>query len=130
MLVTHGISFLPQVDQIIVLQDGRISEVSDCHLLAQKFIGLINPFAPELPLNTWHMPVHIPCNASDKPRFKDKFVILLVQGKEIFPAAMGSKMNTIQSRMLEKKAKKTCRVDPKILLKILFHYLLQHSHAP
>jgi len=25
--VTHGIAFLPQVDQIIVLQDGRISEV-------------------------------------------------------------------------------------------------------
>ena len=27
ILVTHGIAFLPQVDQIIVLQDGRISEV-------------------------------------------------------------------------------------------------------
>ena len=25
--MTHGIAFLPQVDQIIVLQDGRISEV-------------------------------------------------------------------------------------------------------
>ena len=28
ILVTHSISFLPQVDQIVVLQDGRISEVS------------------------------------------------------------------------------------------------------
>ena len=27
VLVTHGVGFLPQVDQIIVLQDGRISEV-------------------------------------------------------------------------------------------------------
>ena len=27
ILVTHGISFLPQADQIVVLQDGRISEV-------------------------------------------------------------------------------------------------------
>ena len=30
ILVTHGIAFLPQVDQIIVLQDGRISEVCLC----------------------------------------------------------------------------------------------------
>ena len=30
--MTHGIAFLPQVDQIIVLQDGRISEV--CVVLA------------------------------------------------------------------------------------------------
>ena len=81
------------------------------HLLAQKFIGLINPFAPELPLNTWRMPVHIPCNPSDKPCFKDKFVILLVQGKEIFPAAMCSKMNAIQSRRLEKKGKKKKHVE-------------------
>ena len=29
VLVTHGISFLPQVDQIVVLQDGRISEVGN-----------------------------------------------------------------------------------------------------
>jgi len=27
ILVTHGISFLPQLDQIIVMVDGRISEV-------------------------------------------------------------------------------------------------------
>jgi ABC-type sulfate/molybdate transport systems ATPase subunit len=27
VLVTHGISFLPQVDQIVVLKDGEISEV-------------------------------------------------------------------------------------------------------
>ena len=27
VFVTHGVGFLPQVDQIIVLQDGRISEV-------------------------------------------------------------------------------------------------------
>ena len=28
IFVTHGVGFLPQVDQIIVLQNGRISEVS------------------------------------------------------------------------------------------------------
>ena len=27
MLVTHGISFLPQLDKIIVMVDGRISEI-------------------------------------------------------------------------------------------------------
>ena len=27
MLVTHGISFLPQLDKIVVMVDGRISEV-------------------------------------------------------------------------------------------------------
>ena len=37
MLVTHGITFLPQVDQIIVLKDGTISETGNYkELLAQK----------------------------------------------------------------------------------------------
>lgn len=35
--MTHGITFLPQVDQIIVLKDGDVSEVGSYkELLAQK----------------------------------------------------------------------------------------------
>jgi len=34
--VTHGVHFLPQVDQIIVIEDGRISEVrSTLHYLSR-----------------------------------------------------------------------------------------------
>ena len=37
LLVTHGITSLPQVDQIIVLKDGEISEVGSYkELLTQK----------------------------------------------------------------------------------------------
>jgi len=37
VLVTHGITFLPQVDQIVVLKAGEISEVGSYkELLAQK----------------------------------------------------------------------------------------------
>lgn len=37
MLVTHGITFLPQVDQIVVLKDGAITETGNYkELLAQK----------------------------------------------------------------------------------------------
>ena len=37
VLVTHGISFLPQVDQIVVMKDGRISEFGTYEqLLANK----------------------------------------------------------------------------------------------
>ena len=37
MLVTHGITFLPQVDQIIVLKDGEITETGSYkELLTQK----------------------------------------------------------------------------------------------
>lgn len=37
VLVTHGITFLPQVDQIVVLKDGVISEIGSYkELLAQK----------------------------------------------------------------------------------------------
>uniref|UniRef100_A0A0P4Y794 ABC-type glutathione-S-conjugate transporter n=1 Tax=Daphnia magna TaxID=35525 RepID=A0A0P4Y794_9CRUS len=37
LLVTHGITFLPQVDQIVVLKDGEVSEIGSYkELLAQK----------------------------------------------------------------------------------------------
>ena len=36
ILVTHGIVFLPQVDNIIVLKDGKISEVGTYHQLIKK----------------------------------------------------------------------------------------------
>ena len=37
VLVTHGIAFLPQVDQIIVMKDGQITETGNYQqLLAQK----------------------------------------------------------------------------------------------
>jgi ABC-type bacteriocin/lantibiotic exporter with double-glycine peptidase domain len=36
VLVTHGIAFLPQVDQIIVMKDGRISETGTYQELLDK----------------------------------------------------------------------------------------------
>ena len=37
ILVTHGISYLPQLDQIIVMKDGQISEVGTyAELLSQQ----------------------------------------------------------------------------------------------
>jgi ABC-type multidrug transport system fused ATPase/permease subunit len=37
ILVTHGISFLPLVHQIVVMKDGKISEIGTYHqLLANK----------------------------------------------------------------------------------------------
>jgi len=36
VLVTHSISFLPQVDQIIMLQDGCVAEVGSYKQLVQQ----------------------------------------------------------------------------------------------
>ena len=36
ILVTHGISFLPQVDQVVVLIDGKISEMGSYQELLDK----------------------------------------------------------------------------------------------
>ena len=41
ILVTHGIGFLPQVHQIVVMKEGKISEIGTYHqLLANKGRGL------------------------------------------------------------------------------------------
>jgi len=50
IFVTHGVGFLPQVDQIIVLQDGRISEVGTYTELLQNegaFSEFLKTFASE-----------------------------------------------------------------------------------
>ncbi|XP_078381561.1 multidrug resistance-associated protein 1-like isoform X2 [Oculina patagonica] len=50
VLVTHGIAFLPQVDQIIVFQDGRISEVGTYKELVKNkgaFAEFLKTYATE-----------------------------------------------------------------------------------
>lgn len=49
MLVTHGISFLPQTDFIIVLADGQVSEVGSYSALLQhngSFANFLRNYAP------------------------------------------------------------------------------------
>jgi len=41
VLVTHGIAFLPQVDQIFVMKDGRISESGTYQELLDKKVYLL-----------------------------------------------------------------------------------------
>ena len=41
ILVTHGISFLPKVDKIVVLVDGKISEMGSFH----ELVGHAGAFA-------------------------------------------------------------------------------------
>ncbi|XP_041433359.1 multidrug resistance-associated protein 1 isoform X2 [Xenopus laevis] len=48
VLVTHGVSFLPQMDMIIVISDGRVSEVGTYNELRQKngaFSEFLNTYA-------------------------------------------------------------------------------------
>lgn len=40
VLVTHGISFLPEVDNIVVMKDGQISEVGTYQILMDKMVYL------------------------------------------------------------------------------------------
>lgn len=50
VLVTHSISFLPQMDFIIVLADGQVSEVGTYSALLQcsgSFATFIHNYAPE-----------------------------------------------------------------------------------
>ncbi|XP_037350168.1 ATP-binding cassette sub-family C member 3 [Talpa occidentalis] len=49
VLVTHGISFLPQVDFIVVLADGQVSEVGSYEALLQRsgsFASFLRNYAP------------------------------------------------------------------------------------
>jgi len=41
ILVTHGINFLPQVDRIVVMKEGRISESGNYRELLLKKVGII-----------------------------------------------------------------------------------------
>lgn len=50
VLVTHGISFLPQTDSIIVLADGQVSEVGPYPALLQRngsFANFLHNYAPD-----------------------------------------------------------------------------------
>lgn len=50
VLVTHGISFLPQTDFIIVLADGQVSEVGTYTALLQRdgsFANFLRNYAPD-----------------------------------------------------------------------------------
>lgn len=50
MLVTHGISFLPQTDFVVVLDDGQVSEVGTYSALLQRngsFASFLHNYAPD-----------------------------------------------------------------------------------
>lgn len=50
VLVTHGISFLPQTDFVIVLADGQVSEMGTYPALLQRngsFANFLHNYAPE-----------------------------------------------------------------------------------
>lgn len=50
VLVTHGISFLPQTDFVVVLADGQVSEVGTYSALLQRngsFANFLHNYAPD-----------------------------------------------------------------------------------
>lgn len=50
ILVTHGVSFLPYVDEIVVLVDGRVSEIGSYKSLQTSkgaFSEFINTYAQD-----------------------------------------------------------------------------------
>lgn len=50
VLVTHGISFLPQTDFVIVLADGQVSEIGTYAALLQRngsFANFLRNYAPD-----------------------------------------------------------------------------------
>lgn len=50
VLVTHGISFLPQTDFVVVLADGQVSEVGTYPALLQRngsFANFLHNYAPD-----------------------------------------------------------------------------------
>ncbi|XP_066469734.1 ATP-binding cassette sub-family C member 3 isoform X2 [Tiliqua scincoides] len=67
ILVTHGISFLPQVDSIIVLVDGKISEMGSYQELLkqnQSFAEFLRNYAPDEDIE------------EDEPTVEDEEVLL------------------------------------------------------
>ena len=54
ILVTHGISFLPLVHQIVVMKDGKISEIGTYHqLLANKGKNIFYLFCSQFSQQNW-----------------------------------------------------------------------------
>uniref|UniRef100_A0A6I8NPA0 ATP binding cassette subfamily C member 3 n=1 Tax=Ornithorhynchus anatinus TaxID=9258 RepID=A0A6I8NPA0_ORNAN len=85
LLVTHGVSFLPQVDHIIVLVDGRVSESGSYHALLQQdgaFAEFLRSHAPNDPVKEDEVSrkkpieldtIPVPCGAhSLNPQFTEE----------------------------------------------------------
>lgn len=67
MLVTHSITFLPQVDHIVVIVDGKISEMGSYQELLKQngaFAEFLRNYAPdedidEDELTSTALPIHL-----------------------------------------------------------------------
>ena len=86
---------------------SRLHKTRTCTQFPHHIDWSINPFAPE---------PNVPCTACDVINFN---FVNLCRGSNL---SSHSRMNTISSRRPVKNAKKTWKVDPQILIKILLHY--------
>ena len=86
-----------------------------------SFLQLFNPFTPELPITAWWYP-H-PFYPLWYHQFNGQGQLCLLNCTEWRDLSNHTRMNKIQSRTWEKKAKKPCNIYLKNSLKILFHYL-------